>query len=123
MFQLIPKSCRFTTVSSSMPIRCLPYASVTGPEIVPASSTGLVTPFSVSSPWASKRSPSRSIIADVKRSSGLRSASKKSGVCRWAARLGSSTSMLVTRAVPARRPSASVASKSPNSPLKVIVPV
>jgi hypothetical protein len=68
-------------------------------------------------------SPSRSICFETNRSSGNCSASKKSGDCRWPARLGSSTRTLATLAVPSRRPSTSLASTSSNVPLNVITPL
>ena len=64
---------------------------------------GRATPLIVSSPLAVTSPALRSTSSAVKRSSGWRSASKKSGDCRWALRFSSLTSTLETCATPSRR--------------------
>jgi len=70
MFQLSPNSVRSTSVSSFSGSRSRPYPSVNGPEIVPVSSTGFVSPRIVMSPRTVTVSPERSIYRDSNFSSG-----------------------------------------------------
>ena len=70
---------RSNVVCRSRPRRSPPYGSSAGPETSPFSSIGSVMPLTVSSPLAVTSSPETSIEVAVKRISGYRSASKKSG--------------------------------------------
>src|SRR5215213_2059095 len=87
--------------------------------MVPRSSTGSVSPFSVSSPSIVTSSPERTISCERNESVGWRSASKNSGLCRCASRFGSFTCTLETSAEPSSAPSRSSAEKDEKVPLKV----
>ena len=116
LFQLRPNSVRSTVAVTVTPSRCMPLGSAIGGETVPVTVTGFVTPLMVISPSASIRSPFRLISSALKRSSGTCSASKKSGLCRWALRSGFWTSTLATTAEPSSvAPSSATASDAVTS--------
>ena len=125
-FQSRPKSVRSIVPESSSAIRSFPRGSVPAPSSCPLSSTGVATPLIVSSPSTMSWFPRASTRVDSNRSSGYRSASKKSGDCRCASRVSSNVVMLDTAALPSidgASPPRIVPSKSSARPLITASPI
>ena len=93
---------RSTSALSLSPMRWLPHGSSIGAETVPVTVDGPRDALDRDLAVDGDRVAVEADISAVKRSSGKRSASKKSGLCRCAARFSSLTSTLATLATPSR---------------------